>query len=134
MSWSAEYKESEIVEDYTKVLSKIWDNLMPETYPYVLEFRTNRAVEVNKVNKIGPYHMNERFIDYDCYVLIDSGPLKKIGWTKGESISKEDADKAYGELYFHNMRIKMVELSKYAGLKINSSFDFGGELDANVKD
>jgi hypothetical protein len=32
------------------------------------------------------------------------------------------------------MRVKMVELSKYAALKINSSFDFGGNLDANVKD
>ena len=39
MSWSEEYKESEIVEDHTRVLSKIWDNLMPTTYPYVLEFR-----------------------------------------------------------------------------------------------
>jgi len=134
MSWSAEYKESEIVADYTKVLSKIWDNLMPTTYPYVLKFRTNKAVEVNKVNKIGPYHMNERFIDYDCYVLIDDEPLEKIGWNKDETISKEDADKAYGDLYFHEMRVKMVELSKYAGLKINSSFDFGGHLDANVGD
>jgi hypothetical protein len=32
------------------------------------------------------------------------------------------------------MRNKMVELSKYTGLKILSSFDFGGNLDANVKD
>jgi hypothetical protein len=134
MSWSKEYKETEIVEDHTKVLSKIWDNLMPKTYPYVLEFRTNKAVEVNKINKIGPYHMNERFIDYDCYVLIDGKPLEKIGWNKGETISKKDADKAYGDLYFHDMRVKMVELSKYAALKINSSFDFGGNLDANVKD
>ena len=46
MSWSEEYKESEIVEDHTRVLSKIWDNLMPTTYPHVLEFRTNKAVEV----------------------------------------------------------------------------------------
>jgi hypothetical protein len=134
MSWSAEYKESEIVEDYTKVLSKIWDNLMPETYPYVLEFRTNRAVEVNKVKKMGPYHMNERFIDYDCYVLIDKEPLVKIGWKGNGTITEEMSNKAYGDLYFHDMRVKMVELSKYAGLKINSSFDFGGELDANVKD
>jgi hypothetical protein len=134
MSWSAEYKESEIVADYTKVLSKIWDNLMPTTYPYVLKFRTNKAVEVNKVNKIGPYHMNERFIDYDCYVLIDKEPLTKIGWNGEGDITEEMSDKAYGDLYFHDMRVKMVELSKYAGLKINSSFDFGGKLDAHVGD
>ena len=133
MSWSEDYKESEIVENHTKGLSKIWDNLMPSTYPYVLEFRTNKAIEVNKVKKMGPYHINERFVDYDCYVLIDDEPLKKIGWQKGETISKEDADKAYGQNYFHDMRVKMVELSKYAGLGIKSSFDFGGHLDANVK-
>ena len=107
---------------------------MPETYPYVLEFKTNKAIEVNKINKMGPYHINEKFIDYDCYVLVDNKPLIEIGWTKGETISKEDADKAYGDNYFHDMRIKMVELSKYAGLGIKSSFDFGGHLDANVKD
>ena len=54
MSWYAQYKESEIVEDHTKGLSKIWDNLMPKTYPYVLEFNTNKAVEVHKVSKMGP--------------------------------------------------------------------------------
>ena len=134
MSWYEEYKESEIVDDHTKGLSKIWDNLMPEIYPYVLEFKTNKAIEVNKINKMGPYHINEKFIDYDCYVLVDNKPLIEIGWTKGETISKEDADKAYGDNYFHDMRIKMVELSKYAGLGIKSSFDFGGHLDANVKD
>jgi hypothetical protein len=32
------------------------------------------------------------------------------------------------------MRRHMVDLSKYAALKTNSSFDFGGSLDANVKD
>ena len=134
MSWSEKYEESDIIEDHTKVLSKIWDNLMPKTYPYVLEFKTNKAVEVNKVKKMGPYHMNEKFIDYDCYVLIDKEPLVKIGWNGNGDISEEMTDEAYGELYFHDMRSKMVELSKYAGLKINSSFDFGGELDANVKD
>ena len=134
MSWSAEYKESEIVDDHTKGLSKIWDNLMPETYPYVLKFKTNKAVEVNKVNKIGPYHMNERFIHYDCYVLIDKEPLVRIGWDGNGTITEKMTDEAYGDLYFHDMRLKMVELSKYAGLKISSSFDFGGHLDANVKD
>ena len=134
MSWSDEYKESEIVEDYTKGLSKIWDNLMPETYPYVLEFTTNKAVEVNKIKRVGPYHINEKFIDYDCHVLVDKGPLVKIGWEGNDVISKEMTDEAYGKNYFHDMRIKLVELSKYAALKINSSFDFGGNLDANVKD
>jgi hypothetical protein len=134
MSWNSEYKESEIVADHTRVLSKIWDNLMPTTYPYVLEFRTNRAVEVHKIKKIGPYNADEKFIDYNCYVLVDKEPLVKIGWNGDSTVSEEMTIKAYGENYFMEMRRHMVELSKYAGLKIKSSFDFGGELDANVRD
>jgi hypothetical protein len=99
MSWSEEYKESEIVEDHTRVLSKIWDNLMPTTYPYVLEFRTNKAVEVYKIKRMGPYHANERFIDYDCYVLIDKEPLVKIGWDGG-TVSEEMTYEAYGNIIF----------------------------------
>jgi len=134
MSWSEEYKESEIVEDHTKVLSKIWDNLMPTTYPYVLEFRTNKAVEVYKIKKMGPYNADEKFIDYDCYVLVDKEPLVKVGWDGDSTVSEEMTIKAYGKSFFLNMRRHMVDLSKYAGLKLNSSFDFGGHLDANVKD
>jgi hypothetical protein len=134
MSWYEFYDESEIVADHTKSLSKIWDNLMPTTYPHVLEFKTKKAVEVNKVQKMGPYSMTERFIDYDCYVLIDRQPLVKIGWDFDGSIPGEVAKKAYGENYFHDMRMKMVELSKYAGLRITSQFDFGGKLDAHVND
>jgi hypothetical protein len=133
MSWYEFYDESEIIADHTKGLSKIWDNLMPTTYPYVLEFKTKKAVEVNKVQKMGPYSITERFIDYDCYVLIDKEPLVRIGW-EGGTISEEMTYEAYGEHYFLNMRRHMVDLSKYTGLKINSSFDFGGNLDANVKD
>ena len=134
MGWEAEYKESEIVEDHTQVLSKIWDNLMPATYPYVLEFKTKKAVEIHKVKKMGPYHMTERYIDYDCYVLIDGEPLHEIGWTSKRPITKQESTKAYGGNYFDEMRFKMVELSKYAGLGIKSSFDFGGQLIANVED
>jgi hypothetical protein len=33
MGWESDYKEEEIVEDHTRVLSKIWDNLMPSILP-----------------------------------------------------------------------------------------------------
>ena len=133
MSYSEKFNESDIVEDHTKVLSKIWDNLMPRTYPHVLEFTTNKAVEVLKIKKLGPYHMEGRFIHYDCHVLIDKEPLVNIGWNINDDISDEMVDKAYGKNYFYNMKIKLIELSKYAALKIHSSFDFGGELDATIK-
>ena len=133
MGWESEYKEEEIKRDYTKVLSKIWDNLMPDSYPYVLEFKTNKAVEVFMVKKMGPYHMNENFIDYDCSVVVDNQPLINLGWDGKGKISKELTEKAYGKNYFHDMRMKLVELAKYAGINY-SQFDFGGELHARTID
>jgi hypothetical protein len=132
MSWSGDYKEEDIVKDYTKPLSKIWDNLMPTTFPHILNFKTKRAVEVAQKQYIGPYKTTNKFIDYDCDVTIDSEPLKRLGWDGGE-ISKELVNEAYGELYFHELRVKMVELMNYAGLKF-SSFDAGGDLNAHTND
>ncbi len=132
MGWTEDYNEYDVVKDYTKPLKKIWDNLIPQTYPYVLEFETKKALEVKVKKKMGPYSMTEHFIDYDCKVLIDSKPLIEVGWDGGP-VSKEMADKAYGEHYFHDLRSKIVELSKYAGLNF-SQFDFGGKITANAKE
>lgn len=130
MSWSADYNPDNIINDYTKPLSKVWDNLMPLSYPHVLEFKTNKVFEVLVKRKMGPYSMNENFIDYDCDVIIDKTPLVKNGWDGGP-INKEMVDKCYGELYFNNLRAKMVELAQYAGLKF-STFDAGGTLNAKT--
>lgn len=132
MGWESEYSEYDVVKDWTKPLSKIWDNLMPEIYPFVLSFETKYAKEVKKTKKMGPYHMTEHFIDYDCSVILDKKPLQDIGWESGP-ISKVMAYKAYGEHYFNDMRNKLVSLSNYAGLNF-SQFDFGGILNASVKD
>jgi hypothetical protein len=132
MGWNSEYKQEEIVADYTKPLKKIWDSLMPTSYPYVLEFETHKVVEVKQVRSIGPYSMVENFIDYDCSLTIDNQPLIDLGWDGG-NISAEMTKKAYGELYFHELRAKMTELMKYAGLKF-SSFDAGGTLNAKAKE
>jgi hypothetical protein len=130
MSWSADYNPDNIINDYTKPLSKVWDNLMPLSYPHVLEFKTNKVFEVLVKRKMGPYPMNENFIDYDCDVIIDKTPLVENGWDGGP-INKEMVDKCYGELYFNNLRAKMVELAQYAGLKF-STFDAGGTLNAKT--
>jgi hypothetical protein len=132
MGWSKDYSEDEIVGDYTKPLKKIWDNLMPTTYPHILKFTTKRATEVKQKKKMGPYSMTENFIDFDCYVIIDNKPLVDFGWDGGP-ISLEMAEKAYGDSYFHNMRGAMVELMRYAGIKF-SQFDFGGDLKIDVED
>ena len=132
MGWTEDYKEEDIVGDVTKPLKKLWDILMPESYPYVLKFKTNRATEVDQTKRVGPFSMHEHFIDYDCDVLVDNKPLIDIGWS-GEPPNSELVKKAYGELYFHEMRAKMVEISKYAGFKF-SQFDMSGKLNVRCED
>ena len=133
MGWSQDYNEYEIVNDYTNTLSKIWDNLMPLSFPYVLEFKTMKAVEVFQRKEMGPYHMNENFIDYICKVKVDNKPLYENGWNGKDRLKKDLVDKSYGENYFYDMRQKLVSLSVYAGLNF-SHFDFGGKLTANAKE
>lgn len=132
MSWSKEYKETEIVKDYTKVLGKIWDSLMPSSYPLVLDFKTKRAVEVKKRNLVGPYHFDEVFIDYNCHAFIDNKPLLDLGWD-GTNMTEEDVVKIYTNEYFSGMREHMRQLSKYAGLKF-SNFDMGGKISITITD
>lgn len=130
MGWSGDYKENEIMADYTKSLRKIWDNLLPETYPYVIDFKTNKVVEVKQDKYIGPYSHNEHFIHYDCDLKLDNTPLIDAGWDGGEITSKL-VKMAYGENYFDDLRYKLRELSKYAGLSF-SNFDMGGNINTRV--
>ena len=131
MSRSSEYKEEDVVADHTKVLSKLWDTMMPSTYPYVLKFKTNMAKEVYTTHKIGPYSRSERFLDFDVNVIMDAKPLFDNGWNGEDDITTEMADKAYGFDYFSDMRRAMSKLMLYVGLKFSiTSID--GNIVANV--
>ena len=133
MSRSSEYKEEDVVADHTKVLSKLWDTMMPSTYPFVLKFKTNMAKEVHTTHKIGPYRRSERFLDFDVNVIMDSKPLFDNGWNGEDEITTEMSDKAYGFNYFSDMRKTMSKLMAYLGFKFTiTSID--GNIDANVKD
>lgn len=131
MGYNTEYKPEEVLNDFTNAVSKVWDNVMPSSYPYVLEFKTNKVVEVKQVKRMGPYSLTEHFIDYDVDVIVDKTPLENIGWDEGEKISKELTSEAYGENYFYDMRERMRELLKYVGINF-SNFDFGGTLNAKT--
>ena len=131
MGHNTEYKPEEVINDFTNAVSKVWDNVMPSSYPYVLEFKTNKVVEVKQIKRMGPYSLTEHFFDYDVDVIVDKTPLENIGWDEGEKISKELTTEAYGENYFYDMRDRMRELLKYVGLNI-SNFDFGGTLNAKT--
>ena len=128
-----DFKEEDVVADHTKVLSKIWDTLMPSYYPYVLEFKTNMAREIYTTRRIGPYRSSERFLDFDVNVIMDSKPLYDNGWNGEDEITTEMADKAYGHDYFSNMRGEMSKLMAYVGLNF-SIMSVDGNIDANVKD
>jgi hypothetical protein len=128
-----DFKEEDVVADHTRIISKLWDTLMPSTYPYVLEFKTNYAKEVYTTHKIGPYFRGDRFLDFDVNVIMDSKPLFDNGWNGEDEITTEMADKAYGFNYFSNMRGTMSKLLTYVGLSFSiTSID--GNIDANVKD
>ena len=128
-----DFKEEDVVADHTKVLSKLWDTMMPSTYPYVLEFKTNYAKEVYTTRKIGPYRSGERFLDFDVNVIMDSKPLFDNGWNGEDEITTQMADNAYGFNYFSGMRSAMSKLMPYVGLNFSiTSVD--GNIDANVKD
>lgn len=128
-----DFKDEDVVADHTKVLSKLWDTMMPSTYPYVLEFKTNYAKEVYTTRKIGPYRSGERFLDFDVNVIMDSKPLFNNGWNGEDEITTEMADNAYGFNYFSDMRSAMSKLMPYVGLNFSiTSVD--GNIDANVKD
>lgn len=126
------FSEEEIVADHTEILKKIWDLVLPKTYPYVENFETLFAVEVKKEKYLGPYKMTENKLFYSAKVRLDSQPLIKAGW-KGEKVSEEFAKKAYGQQYFFEMREAIRHLAKYAGVDF-SNFDMDGDIKAEVED
>lgn len=128
-TWSDEDK----VIDHTKKVKKIWDLVMPETYPYIKSFDTIGVKEVEHVNKMGPYRMTEHKIKFQVEIELDSEPLKKIGWVKDEKITSDMLKNSYGEHYFHEMRAKMNNLLSYVGLGGFSHFDFVGDIGGSVE-
>lgn len=133
MGHTDKFKPEEVVADYTEVVSKLWDNVMPTHYPHILDFKTNKVLEVKHVERMGPYSMTEHFIHHDVNVLIDNSPLVDIGWNGVESISNDMVKRAYGDNYFYDMRNEMLKLLQYVGINF-SHFDFGGPIHASVKD
>lgn len=127
------WKEEDTVIDYTDTAKKIWDEMMPKTYPHIKKFITKGVKEVEGRDKLGPYHMDYHKMIYSVFVEIDAEPMRRIGWTPKEKITKEIWQKAYGKDYFNEMRHRMRELIGYLGLKF-SNFDFKGDVDAKTSD
>ena len=127
------WDDKDKVIDQTKRVKKIWDTIMPETYPYIKKFDTEGVKEVEHIQRMGPYHMTERKIKFKVEVTLDSKPLKEIGWSENEEISNEMITKAYGKDYFYEMRNSMRRLLSYVGLDKYSNFDFVGDIGGSVE-
>ena len=127
------WDDKDKVIDQTKRVKKIWDTIMPETYPHIKKFDTEGVKEVEHIQRMGPYHMTERKIKFKVKVTLDSKPLKEIGWSENEEISNEMITKAYGKDYFYEMRNSMRRLLSYVGLDKYSNFDFVGDIGGSVE-
>jgi len=128
---SSKFSEGEILADHTETLKKIWDVVLPKTYPYVENFETLFAVEVRKEHYLGPYKRTEDKLFYGANVKLDSKPLINAGW-EGEKVTEKFAEKAYGQKYFYDMREAIRHLAKYAGVDF-SIFDMEGDIKAQVE-
>ena len=127
------WSDDDVVVDHTQKVKRIWDLIMPETYPYIKKFDTIGVKEVTHRHRMGPYHMTERKIKFKVEVELDSEPLKKIGWVKDGEITKDMLKDAYGEQYFYEMRAKMLSLLPYVGLGNFGHFDFVGDIGGSVE-
>lgn len=127
------WEDKDEVIDHTKKVKRLWDTIMPETYPYIKKFDTIGVKEVKHIQRMGPYHMTERKIKFKVEIILDSEPLRKLSWSEDEKITDEMLKDAYGKDYFYEMRHKMHSLLSYIGLDKFSNFDFVGDIGGSVE-
>lgn len=127
------WTEDDVVVDHTRKVKKIWDTIMPEYYPYVLEFNTIGVKWVEHEVKIGPLRGRDSDLKYKVDVTISIKPLVDSGWTEDTELTWDIFKKAYGDLYDNDLRNAMRELLPHVGLKNISHFDFEGDLTYNLK-
>ena len=128
------WNDDDEVIDQTNKVKKIWDLVMPQTYPYIIRFKTIGVKEVTHTKRMGPYSFTEHKIKFLAHVLMDSTPLVNAGWDGESKIDDKLLMKAYGKEYFSKMREEMRSMLKYIGLGKFSNFDFGGHIQGTVNE
>lgn len=121
------WTDEDTVVDYTKPLKKLWDKLIPSSFPEITSFTTEGAKWVEHKKVLGPYHAWEEDLKFLVEIVLNQDPLIKLGWNGKDTISKELFNKAYGENFFYNVRQRMVEVAKHVGLNL-SQFDLEGDF------
>ena len=127
------WKDDDKVVDHTRKVKKLWDAIIPEYYPHVIEFNTIGAKWVEHEVKIGPLRGRESDLKYKAEVTISIKPLLETGWTEDEEITWDIFKKVYGDLYDNDLRNTMRELLSHVGLKNINHFDFEGDITYNLK-
>lgn len=122
------WTDKDNVVDYTQPMKKLWDNLMLSSFPKIKSFTTLGAMWVEHKKTLGiKYHMWEEDLKFSVEIVFNGDYLKELGW---DGISKVDPElfyKVYGKEIFTEIRQRMIEIAKYAGIKI-SQFDLEGDF------
>lgn len=114
------YTGEDKVEDYTKLVKKIWDNVIPQNYPNVLKFDTEFAKWIEHKRTMGPYHMWENKLYVQVKLLLSPQPFIDNGWDGKSTPTQEDFIKAYPNEFFTEIRNEMRELAKFVGLNVSN--------------
>lgn len=114
------YSGEDIHTDYTDKLKKVWDNVIPKTFPNILEFDTKSAIWVEHKKTMGPYHIWEETMFAKVSLILSDKPFYKNGWDGKTTLTQEDFNKVYTKEFFMSLRERMYQLSKYLGLNLNN--------------
>lgn len=122
------WSEDDKVVDVTKKVKKLWDEIIPEIFNYVLKFDTEGVKWVDHTERLGPYQLTRKKLKFSVNATISIKPLMDTGWTEEDGqITLEKFKEAYGEDYDYNLRSLMREILPHVAINV-SHFDFEGDL------
>lgn len=107
-------------KDYTKFVKKIWDSVIPENFPNVLDFDTQFAKWIEHKQIMGPYHMWEDKLYVEVKILLSPQPFYETGWDGKSKPTQDDFNKAYPAEFFSKIREDMRELAKFVGINVSN--------------
>jgi hypothetical protein len=117
--------------DYTRAASLLLNDSIPDLVRYVEKFKVTLCADAVQKRKIGPYHMEKKYLILNCTAWLDPKPLLDLGVDLSEEgeIDEKTFEKAYpDELVADEIRNKSRELLKYLGINDYSFFEFDGTI------
>jgi hypothetical protein len=125
------WTDKDLVEDYTEPIKKLWDNLVPPSFPQIKSFETLGVKWVEHKETMGPYYRFEQNLKFLVKLELHISFLNDAGWKNGEKVSQKTFDTAYGENFLYNVRGRMLSLVKFVGMNL-SQFDLEGDFNINA--